>query len=238
MGELVSTDDIPRIKTWTRERRNEYHRKWRKENREKVRLYKRPHVIKEMQKKRAATAAKRAEKADSIEHLVTDELRTLPRSAAAAFDVGSMYYFNGLPCKHGHVSKRYARTKICFECSREYKREAYRADPEKMRRIAREYGARNPAPRRINAKNQKAKRRSAEGTFSRGDVDRIFDAQKRKCAVCKVSIGKIYHVDHIVPIAKGGTNWPRNIQLLCPSCNMAKSAKDPVEFMRSKGMLL
>ena len=28
------------------------------------------------------------------------------------------FYFTGKPCKHGHISKRYVKTKICFECNR------------------------------------------------------------------------------------------------------------------------
>jgi 5-methylcytosine-specific restriction protein A len=30
------------------------------------------------------------------------------------------------------------------------------------------------------------------------------------------------HVDHIQPIARGGTNHPGNLQALCASCNLVK----------------
>lgn len=32
-------------------------------------------------------------------------------------------------------------------------------------------------------------------------------------------------VDHIVPLAKGGTNAPGNLQLLCKSCHGTKDAR-------------
>ena len=33
------------------------------------------------------------------------------------------------------------------------------------------------------------------------------------------------HIDHIVPIAKGGKTVPSNLQVLCSKCNGAKGAK-------------
>jgi 5-methylcytosine-specific restriction protein A len=33
------------------------------------------------------------------------------------------------------------------------------------------------------------------------------------------------HVDHIMPVAAGGTDHPSNLQALCQSCNLAKAAR-------------
>lgn len=35
---------------------------------------------------------------------------------AAARAAGEMYYYNGNPCKHGHLSKRVTSTQMCWEC--------------------------------------------------------------------------------------------------------------------------
>lgn len=45
-------------------------------------------------------------------------------------------------------------------------------------------------------------------------------------------------MDHIMPLALGGTNTDDNIQLLCPTCNRSKHAKHPVDFMQQRGFLL
>jgi len=62
--------------------------------------------------------------------------------------------------------------------------------------------------------------------------------QRWKCAVCAVGIKDNYHLDHITPLARGGKHEPRNLQLLCPTCNVRKSAKDPIAYMRELGRLL
>ena len=42
------------------------------------------------------------------------------------------------------------------------------------------------------------------------------------CATCGYA-GNDLQLDHVVPVAKGGTNDLGNLQLLCPPCNLAKS---------------
>jgi hypothetical protein len=50
------------------------------------------------------------------------------------------------------------------------------------------------------------------------------------CALCSTSISfellEDAHIDHIVPLAKGGCNDLLNLQLLCSNCNRNKSTQD------------
>lgn len=107
----------------------------------------------------------------------------------------------------------------------------------KRREYNKKYRAEHPGCRRVEKKNRKLKVRTS-GRLSAGIVKMLLEKQKGKCVVCKVSIKDGFHIDHIIPIAKGGMNVDRNVQLLCPPCNLAKSDKHPVEFMQSNGFLL
>jgi 5-methylcytosine-specific restriction endonuclease McrA len=94
------------------------------------------------------------------------------------------------------------------------------------------------AVRTLN-RNRKLRLKMVEGKHSASDVSNILKLQKNKCAACTVVIsGKDYHVDHIQPIALGGSNWPSNLQILCPTCNMSKGAKKPEDFYAGLGYLL
>jgi len=70
------------------------------------------------------------------------------------------------------------------------------------------------------------------------DVKNILSRQRHKCANCKASLRKAYHVDHIMPLSKGGGNGRDNIQCLCPKCNLSKSAKHPIDWAQENGRLL
>jgi hypothetical protein len=63
------------------------------------------------------------------------------------------------------------------------------------------------------------------GRLPNGTVKSIGERQQWLCVYCKCDVSQKYHVDHIVPLAKGGNHVPENIQILCPSCNVRKSSK-------------
>src|SRR6266702_4141239 len=83
----------------------------------------------------------------------------------------------------------------------------------------------------------RAHKRSSEGTYTAQDIQNLFKGQKGKCALCKQRLVK-YEVDHFIPLYRGGSNWPYNLQLLCRSCNRRKHDKLPHEFDGSGQMRL
>lgn len=95
-----------------------------------------------------------------------------------------------------------------------------------------------PEQYRTYKRNYKARKRNASGRHTRDDIAEIFELQRGKCAICRVKLKKGYHVDHIVPLSKGGANDRRNLQVTCGHCNVTKHASDPIAFMQMRGMLL
>lgn len=85
----------------------------------------------------------------------------------------------------------------------------------------------------VNAYNQKRRsiKKKSGGSFTKYDLKKIFISQMGKCACCDKDISSKYHIDHIKPLAKGGSNWPENIQLLSPACNLQKGTKTFRDFI-------
>jgi 5-methylcytosine-specific restriction endonuclease McrA len=112
---------------------------------------------------------------------------------------------------------------------------------EHCRRVAAIWRMLNPEVVRAGRHRRRARDQQAIGTYSRIDVTRIYRAQRGHCAYfffCSSALGNSYHIDHIVPLARGGSNAASNIQLTCPSCNTRKQALDPIRFARKIGALL
>jgi len=111
--------------------------------------------------------------------------------------------------------------------------------PEQVKATRSRWKKKHPEKVRIAYHNYQANKRKNGGKVSLGFAEKLLIRQKGRCAVCKKSLKKTgYHLDHIVPLARGGKNEDRNIQATCPKCNMEKNAKDPITFMRERGYLL
>jgi len=91
---------------------------------------------------------------------------------------------------------------------------------------------------RLSEQKRRARARMAGGILSRDILTRLYRLQRGKCACCGLPLGSRYELDHISPLAKGGQHSDNNMQLLRKRCNQEKSAKHPVDFMRSRGFLL
>jgi len=86
--------------------------------------------------------------------------------------------------------------------------------------------------RRENKYNAKARRRARKRDAFVADVDRsvIFERDKWRCQLCSEKLDmdtvaphpRSPTIDHVIPLSKGGTHEPANVQAAHLSCNMIK----------------
>lgn len=80
--------------------------------------------------------------------------------------------------------------------------------------------------------NRRARMLKATGSYTQIQIDDLIERQNWICATapCGASLRKRKELDHIVAIARGGSNEITNLQWLCPRCNRKKNAKSPAEW--------
>ncbi len=74
------------------------------------------------------------------------------------------------------------------------------------------------------------KERAAGDMPHRFDIGRLLCDQDAHCTYCKELLVGEYHIDHKIPVSRGGLNEIENLQILCPTCNMKKGAMTHDEY--------
>jgi 5-methylcytosine-specific restriction endonuclease McrA len=186
---------------------------------------------------------------------------------AIAKRLGAKHYYGGRHCKHGHAAPHFVSDMRCVECHRlrrslwrgenkelaatqirewkvknadhvqQYNRDWKDSRPGYFLAYGRKWVANNPERARAQWRARRGRELNAEGHHTAEDVELILKLQRNRCAICKMKLDDDRHIDHITALSKGGTNWPRNLQALCPLCNGQKYNHDPLIFARRKGLI-
>ena len=121
---------------------------------------------------------------------------------------------------------------VVYQNNKEWKAMAYGSEAEYWRQY---YEKRDREKLIEYARNRRARISNSEGRHTAKDISKILERQSYCCVYCGDDLNDVYHVDHIMPIALGGSNWPDNLQCLCPTCNIRKGAKHPDDWHREIG---
>lgn len=132
---------------------------------------------------------------------------------------------------------------------RQYQRDYYARNRDSERKRLTEYYENNPEKKaeryaqieswrkanrekaRSYVRNRRARIKASDGQHTADDIEKLKAGQKGCCWWCgkKIPDGK-HHIDHRIPIARGGSNGVENLVVSCAPCNHKKSYKMPWEM--------
>lgn len=133
--------------------------------------------------------------------------------------------------KRAYDVARYAQSRDLREKKIDVATAKYWADPETVRTRMRGYYETHKEEYIAQSHKRRARVTMAGGSYAPPDLVDIFCAQRGTCLFCmKPFDGKKPHIDHWIPVVKGGTSNPENLALLHAHCNAKKAARLPSEF--------
>jgi 5-methylcytosine-specific restriction endonuclease McrA len=115
---------------------------------------------------------------------------------------------------------------------REYQREWVKENRDRVNENNKRYRQTEKGKELAYRKNMKRRSHKHRVYFRPHHRKVILDRDSWKCRCCGVDVHDRRdntpdkaHIDHIVPISKGGNSEPDNLQVLCRTCNLSKADK-------------
>lgn len=150
------------------------------------------------------------------------QCRACDRAAAA-----DRYQSDPERFKEAAKAARAADPETHRERSRNNQRTRRLSDPEGVRAYTREGNrkrrAADPEPYRVRARRSNAKRRAVQAGAAVGPVDlEAVRVSRPDCYLCGRLLAADVHLDHIVPLARGGAHSSANLAPTHDVCNLRK----------------
>lgn len=192
-----------------REAQRQYHREYRRKNKERL-------------------------KAQSHEYYLKNKERIKAKTTA-------YYYDNWAKCREARRTYAEKTKDEAYERQKAYQvknkerlkayHKAYRAaNADGLKEKKKLSYERTKQAYLLRAMQRKARKRAAPGTCTKAQLDARIAFYGNKCAYCP---GPFEHVDHVIPLSRGGSNWPANLRPACAKCNLSKSDMSAREWLAS-----
>lgn len=115
------------------------------------------------------------------------------------------------------------------------RREQYAANPIPHRERRKRYDKDNPEMHKVHRFRRRARKHNAVGDYTIAEAQVLLERQQHLCANphCCVDLRTVLVkcLDHIVALAKGGSNFITNMQWLCRPCNSRKTTLSQEEWL-------
>ena len=194
-----------------------YQAKYRAAHREQRRAYDASYGATRREEKRARNAKYRATHREEIQARAA-KYRVAHREEQRAYD--AEYRAAHLEGKRAYNAS-YRATHPDMRDRRAYNAQYHAAHRQ-------EIGARNAryqATNRQHLNDYSAKRRARKASVTVEDVSRVlvYERDGGCCHICGKHVTSTkFHLDHLIPIVKGGEHSYRNVAITCPTCNLRK----------------
>ena len=141
---------------------------------------------------------------------------------------------------------------FCKECTSKENKMIYEKDPKKKYEKVLEYKRQTGKiseykpynPKYYSSEKSKEKKRARdmrrrilkqnadlEYEIDYSVIENIKIKYNNKCAYCGNDCSTKFHIDHKLPLSRGGDNQFDNLALSCPTCNYKKHDKTDIEFI-------
>lgn len=148
------------------------------------------------------------------------------------------------PVVHSERAKRYyeahkseilEKQKADVEGRRRRYRNHYIKHSERHNSRMQQHYRENKPLYKARAQVRRSIEKNAPGAHSKADIRKLYNEYHGRCAYCGITLHDDYHVDHILPLSRGGSNWPDNLCVACPDCNLSKRDKTVQEWKETRG---
>jgi len=114
---------------------------------------------------------------------------------------------------------REAHRELCRDRSREWRRRF----PEESKNVTKRYLRTHPDKKTQFSETRRARQRSAKGSITATEWQELKQSYRHSCLRCGQQEPVIaLTMDHVIPLARGGSHTIDNIQPLCARCNSTK----------------